>query len=42
MVTLYIAMQWLSKHVSSTTDTNATMKDIVENDIFNVVRAEVL
>jgi hypothetical protein len=40
MITLSIARHQLGKHVSMTTDAQATIKDVAGSDIFYVVHAE--
>jgi hypothetical protein len=42
MITWFIARQRLGKHVSATTDTHITIKDIVGNGVLYVVHAEVI
>jgi hypothetical protein len=42
MFTWSIVRQWLGKHISATTDTQATIKDIDENDVSCEVCANAL
>jgi hypothetical protein len=42
MVTLSVARQQLNKYISTTTDTNATINDIVGNVFYCSVRADAM
>jgi hypothetical protein len=40
MITCSVARQRLGKHVSTTTDKHATIKDIVENGVYYAIHAD--